>query len=204
MSPRFSLAYGLDKRTDLRLSVGRYYQSQGIHELQVEDGGGGFFPAQRADHAIVGLQHRFDNGYALRADAYWKYMERLRPRIEPSSDPAAPIVTFGIRNTDRFGNFATLDLRASYLAPVGDGELSVFFELSNATNRDNPCCVDFDLDTDATGAVGWNKRMISGYPYCRRLACSGGFRDRQGDDSVFGPARRENADRFVWKYVEPR
>ena len=41
--------------------------------------------------------------------------------------------------------------RASRSVPLRVGALDVFFEISNATNRDNPCCVDFDLEEDANG-----------------------------------------------------
>jgi len=252
-SPRFSLVHRLGQKTDLRLSWGRYYQSQGINELQVEDGVDRFFPAQRSDTAVVGLQHRLGNKYAFRVEAYWKSLGRQRPRfenlfdplainpelepgrvrvsadrassrgietsvvydndgkfgwwasytfaeatdridgrdvpkswdqrhavqagldwttdrwelgmaanvrsgwpttalsIEPSTDPMVPTVVFGARNADRFRTFASLDVRAAYTIPVRDGSLSFFLEVSNAENRENPCCVDFDVDEDADG-----------------------------------------------------
>jgi len=252
-SPRFSLMHRLGTKTNLRLSLGRYYQSQGINELQVEDGVERFFPAQRSDTAIIGLQHRIGSRYAFRVEAYWKSLGRQRPRfenlfdplaiipelepgrvrvladrassrgietsvvydndgkfgwwasytfaeatdqidgrnvpkswdqrhalqagldwttdrwevgmaanirsgwpttalsIEPSNDPMNPIIVFGARNADRFPTFATLDIRAAYTVPVRDGSLSFFLEISNALDRENPCCVDFDVDEDADG-----------------------------------------------------
>ena len=51
-SPRFNLMHELGRATDLRFSLGRYHQAQGIHELQVEDGIDGIFPAQRSDQAV--------------------------------------------------------------------------------------------------------------------------------------------------------
>ena len=44
--------------------------------------------------------------------------------------------------------FSMLDMRVRYTTPVKVGKLTYFFELSNATNRKNECCVDFDVDTD--------------------------------------------------------
>ena len=269
MSPRLSLLQNLGQRTDLRVSVGRYYQSHGIHELQVEDGVTEFFPAQRADHAIIGVQHSFRNRYSTRVEAYWKALCRLRPRYENLFDPLAvipelepdriqvapeqafarglelsiaydgpeawswwasyvlsrvedriagrdvprswdqrhaaqaglvldgprwnlsaalnvhsgwpatglkfdetdaamPIAIRGERNAARLGSFASLDLRASRTLPLRIGSLDLFFEISNATNRDNPCCIDFDLEEDAGGGFfleqetdAWLPRLAS-------------------------------------------
>ncbi len=81
-SPRVSFLYTLNPKTDLRLSWGRYYQFQGIQELQVEDGINRFFPAQRADQLIVGIQHRFSDSFLVRVEAFDKSMKRLKPRFE--------------------------------------------------------------------------------------------------------------------------
>ncbi|MDX1507062.1 MAG: TonB-dependent receptor plug domain-containing protein, partial [Woeseiaceae bacterium] len=64
LSPRLSILRRLGERSELRLSWGRYHQSQGIQELQVEDGIDNFWPAQRADHLIAGFRHRFRNDVA--------------------------------------------------------------------------------------------------------------------------------------------
>ncbi|HSC16848.1 MAG TPA: hypothetical protein VLI71_17095, partial [Gammaproteobacteria bacterium] len=57
----------------------------------------------------------------------------------------------GRRNAERLGGFASLDLRASRRMPLRVGALDVFVEVSNATNRQNPCCLDFDLGEDSSG-----------------------------------------------------
>ncbi|HEU4591658.1 MAG TPA: TonB-dependent receptor [Steroidobacteraceae bacterium] len=50
-----------------------------------------------------------------------------------------PLVLGG-RNRSRWGDFYTLDLRASYVWPSARGEFSTVFEVTNATNRANDCC----------------------------------------------------------------
>ena len=251
-SPRFSVRHELGSRTALRWSLGRYFQSQGLHELQVEDGVTEFQPAQRVDQGVLGVERELGERYLLRAEVYRKSLERLRPRFENLFDPlailpelepdrariapdeatarglelsvayAAPdglrwwgsyvrarstdvvagetvarswdqrdatqlgvahivggwelggvlsyhsgwpttgltleespsgemTAVIGRRNAERLGDFATLDLRANRRVPLRLGALDVFFELSNATNRDNPCCGDFDLEEDANG-----------------------------------------------------
>jgi outer membrane receptor protein involved in Fe transport len=50
-----------------------------------------------------------------------------------------PIVV-GERNSDRWRDFFTLDLRGSYVWPLPHGEFSMVLEVTNATNRSNECC----------------------------------------------------------------
>ncbi len=91
LSPRLSVLHALSRATELRFSWGRYHQSQGIHELQIEDGVTDFYPAQRADHIIVGIRHNFNDRYSARLELFQKDMSRLRPRFENLFDPLALI-----------------------------------------------------------------------------------------------------------------
>jgi hypothetical protein len=254
VSPRVSVRHELGERTALRWALGRYFQPQGLHELQVEDGVTELYPAQRADHAVIGIEQRIGERYLLRAEAYRKSLDRLRPRYENLFDPLAILpelepdrtrvapdeaaarglelsvvyaeperglrwwasyvraratdavdgenvrrswdqrhavqlgigqdsgrwdlsaalgyhsgwpttgltlelspageqsAVIGRRNALELGDFASLDLRASRAVALRVGALDVFVEISNATNRDNACCVDFDLEEDGSGA----------------------------------------------------
>jgi outer membrane receptor protein involved in Fe transport len=252
-SPRLSFRHELTSRTVLRWSLGRYFQAQGIHELQIEDGAASFERAQRADQAVIGVEHQIGELYLLRAEVYGKDLRRLRQRFENLFDPLAILpelepdrvrvaphsatarglelsvayaepdgwrwwasyvraratdvvagdvvprswdqphavqlgagrpsgqwdlgavlshhsgwpttgltlepsssgglrAVVGRRNAQRLGSYASLDLRASREVPLRVGSLDVFVEMSNATNRDNPCCGDFDLEIDENGA----------------------------------------------------
>jgi hypothetical protein len=259
LGPRISLLHSPGPATELRFTWGRYHQSQGVQDLQVEDGQRGFFAPQRSDHWIAGVRHRLAGGYRLRLEAYLKDYDRLRPRFENLFDPLALIpelapdrvrldplsaraagveltleqrgdealewwATYswsravdyfdqatearswdqrhavqaglawrpgpweiglalsvhsgwpttamsylavpgddaedaiylpvpGPRNAAQLGTFAQLDFRISREIPVRRGSLSVFFEVTNATNRDNPCCVDYDIDENPTGEI---------------------------------------------------
>ncbi len=82
LSPRIGLRYRLAERTFLRGSIGRFFQSQAINELQVEDGVDEFFEPQQSDHVVIGLEHTFAGGLSLRIESYEKRMRRLRPRYE--------------------------------------------------------------------------------------------------------------------------
>ena len=87
LSPRLSYLHNVGDKTELRISVGRYFQSQPIHSLQVEDGITNFWPAQRADHIILGMRHLFENDTSLRVELFYKDIGKVRPRFENLFDP---------------------------------------------------------------------------------------------------------------------
>ncbi len=261
LSPRMNLLYTLNPRIDLRLTVGRYYQSQDVQQIQVEDGVEHFFPAQQADHLITGMTVRLNDAWSLRAEAFVKQYSKLRPRFENLLDPVPLIaelepdrvriapssgrargfeltveyddgdtlngwtsytlsrvtdridgvdqlrnwdqrhslqaglawhrkqweiglaikihsgwpttpaflvvdeqggddegedeeeetglsLVYGPRNSDRLNTFANVDFRVSRKWPLKKGRITAFFELSNALNRKNECCVDYDFEEE--------------------------------------------------------
>ena len=87
LSPRFNMLWQLRDHTELRFSVGRYYQSQPVQSLQIEDGITNFWPAQRADQLIVGMRHLTVNDTSIRVEAFLKEIRELRPRFENLYDP---------------------------------------------------------------------------------------------------------------------
>jgi hypothetical protein len=52
--------------------------------------------------------------------------------------------TVGARNSDRYGNYFTLDLRGSWTKDFGRSELLTWIDVTNSTNRPNACCVSFE------------------------------------------------------------
>ena len=258
LSPRLNVLHHWGPKTELRFSWGRYYQSQGIHELQVEDGLTNFWPAQRADHLIAGLRQWIGEDYSIRVELFHKDIGQVRPRFENLFNPLALIpelepdrirldpgsaVSNGIevsidrstqpwtwwasytyskasdridgvdearswdqrhalqlgfgwsnevwnlsaaagihsgwptsdltlvedgvdddgepvyvavpgpRNVVRLGTFASVDVRLSRTFDVRRGSLLVFVEVSNVLNRQNECCLDWDLTDDENGAT---------------------------------------------------
>jgi outer membrane receptor protein involved in Fe transport len=86
-SPRLSLLVQLTARDDLRLSYGRFFQAEGLLDLQVEDGVTDFSPAQRSAHTIVSLEHRFPETITIRTELYYKAASDVRPRFENLFEP---------------------------------------------------------------------------------------------------------------------
>ncbi len=86
-APRVNVLFDLTPQTHLRAAWGRFWQSQAINELQVEDGVDTFYPAQRADHLILSLEQELPAGLGLRIEAYQKDYDRVRPHYENLFDP---------------------------------------------------------------------------------------------------------------------
>jgi hypothetical protein len=82
LSPRLNLVYTIGPKSTLRAAWGRYAQAQRIDELQIEDGVYDFYPAQQAEHWLLGLEHHFSHGLTARIEAYHKDLSDIRPRYE--------------------------------------------------------------------------------------------------------------------------
>jgi hypothetical protein len=79
ISPRIQAALQLAPGTTIRGAWGHYYQSHAINELWAADADATFYPAQKAEHRILGLEHRFDSGYFLRLEAYQRLLSDPLP-----------------------------------------------------------------------------------------------------------------------------
>jgi outer membrane receptor protein involved in Fe transport len=81
-SPRAVVMWRPRDDTRLRLSWGRYFQAQGVNELNVSDGEQGFSPSQRATHLVASVEHDLTPRLKLRAEAYRKQYRNPLPRYE--------------------------------------------------------------------------------------------------------------------------
>ncbi|MGH8221878.1 MAG: TonB-dependent receptor plug domain-containing protein, partial [Woeseiaceae bacterium] len=161
LSPRLSVLRKLGRRTELRLSWGRYHQSQGIHELQIEDDVTRFWPAQRADHVILALRHRFGDELSLRVELFHKDMRDLRARFENLFDPLAliPELQPDRVRLDPAGAVAS-GLEVSIDRTSGSWNWWASYTLSEATDRidgdDQPR--SWDQPHAFQGGFGWSDR----------------------------------------------
>jgi hypothetical protein len=81
-SPRAVLLWRPRDDTRLRFGWGRYFQAQGINELQVPDGETAWQRAQRATHHVASVEHDLTPALTLRAEAYRKDYDRPLARHE--------------------------------------------------------------------------------------------------------------------------
>lgn len=82
LAPRVSAMYLLPAGQRVRLSWGRFFQSQSINEALIENEAQHFFPAQRADQIVLSYEADLPHGRQLRIEAYRKDYDRLRPHWE--------------------------------------------------------------------------------------------------------------------------
>ncbi|MBD3869195.1 MAG: TonB-dependent receptor [Acidobacteria bacterium] len=87
LGPRVNAVWQVGEKSELRFGLGRYYQSQRIHELHVEDGEIDFLPAELSRQAEVTFDKRFASGYRLRAGAYYHTLSHLKTRYENLLNP---------------------------------------------------------------------------------------------------------------------
>jgi hypothetical protein len=79
LGPRLMLSWAPGPSRTLRASVGRYSQSQQIHELQVADGESTFTQSENANMVAVGVEQRLGARAMLRVDAYARLVDDPRP-----------------------------------------------------------------------------------------------------------------------------
>jgi outer membrane receptor protein involved in Fe transport len=60
---------------------------------------------------------------------------------------------FGPRNSLRFKDYSSVDVRVSRDFKLPRGDLTVFAEVTNALDRRNPCCVDYSYQYGADGSL---------------------------------------------------
>jgi hypothetical protein len=77
-SPRITAAYE-HGRTTWRAAWGYYHQAHGLHQLAVQDGDPVFRRSERAEHRVVGVEHRLPSGLKLRLEGYERRTARPRP-----------------------------------------------------------------------------------------------------------------------------
>ncbi len=83
LSPRVSLLAELSSDTRVRFSVGRFYQPEAVHELQINDGFSTYQRPQRADHYIGSIDHhREGSAFRWRAEAFYKAISDPKRRFE--------------------------------------------------------------------------------------------------------------------------
>jgi outer membrane receptor protein involved in Fe transport len=69
-------------------------------------------------------------------------------RIELAQIEPIAIAEAAARNSSRLGSYFTLDLRAARHFVLERSLLTAYFEVTNATNRRNDCCVEYEFNTE--------------------------------------------------------
>ena len=80
-NPRLNLAYKVDMRTTVRAGWGIFSQTHPIDKLSLADDDYTFYPAEKSEHFMTGLEHEFVDGINLRVEGYFKKLSNIRPRF---------------------------------------------------------------------------------------------------------------------------
>ncbi len=99
LSPRISLAYKLNKRSQVSFAYGNFYQTPQNNELKIEQD----LDLQKATHYILNFQYKKDNRL-FRAEAFYKDYDRL---LQYESEFGQPASNF---NNDGFGFAKGIDI----------------------------------------------------------------------------------------------
>lgn len=78
ISPRINAVFDIGKKTSLHCGWGYFYQPQALYELAVADDDTTFYPAERAEHYIIGLEKKFTN-FRFSLEGYYRKTTNLRP-----------------------------------------------------------------------------------------------------------------------------
>jgi hypothetical protein len=78
----------------------------------------------------------------------------------------SPSVSIGARNSARWGNYLSADLKVAYTVRFTHGDLFLFTDATNLTNRGNPCCSVIGPADAAGNGIGatstdWFPRVVN-------------------------------------------
>ncbi len=150
VSPRVNLVYDFAKRTSLKLGWGFFYQTQRIDEISVGDGDTQFYPAERAEHKVVGFEHGFESGLHFRVEAYYKKYTDLRPEYRNTRILMSPFPEVEYDRVLVYRNEATSKGLELYLKESSGGSINWWLSYSYAKMVDDVSTIFFGYDTTAT------------------------------------------------------
>ncbi len=145
IAPRAAEASGLEIRA--RLPLGGGFTSWGtLAWSRVADDFGGEADVYRS----------WDQPLSLTAGLSWRRSRWMFSALGAwhRGWPRTPVdfapVRTSSRNTSRWGDFYSLDLRGSWTREVSRGEFSVVLDVTNSTNSRNECCLLLDAAPDSS------------------------------------------------------
>lgn len=86
LSPRFGAEFTVSQDISARVSIGRYNQPEGIHELQLLDGVNRYFKPQHSDQAVAGFEWS-KGAFDFVFEYYYKRYNNQKTRFENTFNP---------------------------------------------------------------------------------------------------------------------
>ena len=92
-----------------------------------------------------------ERGFGIEPAVVDQLTDEIQSLVEMGVDEEGEIQYLAVpgpRNAGRHPGFASLDFRVSRTWKLKRGSFMAFLEVSNLTNRQNQCCLDWDLEED--------------------------------------------------------
>lgn len=80
------------------------------------------------------------------------------------ADAGDPQIVLSRRNRSRLGDYNTLDARVTRTFALPRGALDVFVEVNNALERENACCIKYEVTRNADGSLNYSRNQDSWLP----------------------------------------
>lgn len=188
LSPRASLEYNLTPETLLTASWGRYTQMPDGASI-IETFGNPRLDTTEAEHRILGIQHKINSLYSVKAEIYQKPMTNLVVSID-ENDPPNNYANKGTGEAYGFDLFIKREARHGKM-----GWLSLSWAKSKRTNQLTGLTRDFSGDQPLTLTAVWGQpfggswkrwkwgikaEVRSGKPYTEVI---NRYREIEGDDT---------------------
>ena len=158
--PRASLRWQLAPRTDLRGSWGQFNQIDDVNELAIGDGVTRFPVPQRAEHFVLGAQHRLSAGWALRFEAFHKRQTHPRVRYENALDPQAILAEIApdrIALAPDSAHTHGAELTADYARDNLEASLSASWSRSHDRFAGTSIPRSWDQPWGVSGSLAWTR-----------------------------------------------
>jgi outer membrane receptor protein involved in Fe transport len=85
--------------------------------------------------------------------------------LEVADSPSGtPQIVLSRRNRSRLGEYNSLDFRVTRTFALPRGALDVFVEVNNALDRENPCCVHYDVEENEDGSLLYTRDLDTWLP----------------------------------------
>jgi outer membrane receptor protein involved in Fe transport len=121
----------------------------------------------------------WDQPHAVSLDMAWRHANfstsllvgwhsgwpRTPVRVVQGAPGLPAYFELGARNSARWGDFVSADLRMSQVVPIAYGELTLWVDATNVTDRTNDCCTGFSTaqpgSMPATNTKTWLSRIVN-------------------------------------------
>jgi TonB dependent receptor/TonB-dependent Receptor Plug Domain len=141
----------------------------------------GAYTVSKVTDDIAGREvpRSWDQTHALNVNLDWQHLNASvalllgwhtgwprTPLTEATLGSSSPIQV-GERNSARWGNYFSADLKAAYTVPFTRGDLFLWADATNITNRGNRCCNVIGAAADAAGngigatSTDWFPRVVN-------------------------------------------